>query len=87
MVIDVERNILINPRHREAAGIRLISDEPFSFDPRLCQRLKSCLVRFDPAMSAVAAHHRGTPDSLLLILLIRQRSRFCTDRTELSTCP
>lgn len=34
-VIRVERNILFNPRHREAVGIRLISDEPFSYDPRL----------------------------------------------------
>lgn len=34
-VIRVERNILFNPRHPEAVGIGLISDEPFSFDPRL----------------------------------------------------
>lgn len=34
-VIRVEHNILLNPRHSEAAGCRLISDEPFSFDPRL----------------------------------------------------
>ena len=34
-VIKVERNILLNPLHPEAEGIRLIGDEPFSFDPRL----------------------------------------------------
>lgn len=34
-VIQVERNILLNPRHPEAEGISLIGDEPFSFDPRL----------------------------------------------------
>jgi RES domain-containing protein len=34
-VIRVERNILLNPLHPEAARIRLTSNEPFSFDPRL----------------------------------------------------
>lgn len=34
-VIQVERNILLNPLHPEAEGITLISDEPFSFDLRL----------------------------------------------------
>jgi RES domain-containing protein len=34
-VIRVEHNILLNPRHSEATRWRLISDEPFSFDPRL----------------------------------------------------
>ena len=34
-VIPVERNILLNPRHPEAAHLRLSGDEPFSFDPRL----------------------------------------------------
>jgi RES domain-containing protein len=34
-VIRTERNILLNPRHPEAKRILLISDEPFSFDPRL----------------------------------------------------
>ena len=34
-VIQVERNILLNPLHPEAEGIRLIGDEPFSFHPRL----------------------------------------------------
>jgi RES domain-containing protein len=34
-VIRVERNVLINPRHPEAARLRLISDEPFAFDSRL----------------------------------------------------
>ena len=34
-VIRVERNFLINPRHPEAARLRLISDEPFAFDSRL----------------------------------------------------
>ncbi len=31
-VIQVERNILLNPLHPDAGSIRLISDEPFSFD-------------------------------------------------------
>jgi RES domain-containing protein len=34
-VVPVERNILLNPSHPEAAHLQLISDEPFSFDPRL----------------------------------------------------
>jgi len=34
-LIRVERTILINPRHPEAARLRLISDEPFAFDSRL----------------------------------------------------
>jgi len=34
-VIQVERHILLNPLHPDARSIRLISDEPFSFDLRL----------------------------------------------------
>ena len=34
-VIRVERNLLFNPRHPETARLRMISDEPFCFDPRL----------------------------------------------------
>ena len=34
-VIRAERNILLHPRHPEASRLRLISDEPFAFDPRL----------------------------------------------------
>jgi RES domain-containing protein len=34
-VIQVERNILLNPLHPDARSIRLISDGPFSFDLRL----------------------------------------------------
>ena len=34
-LIQVERNILLNPLHPEAEGITLVSDEPFSFDLRL----------------------------------------------------
>ena len=34
-VISMERNILINPLHPDASGIQVISDQPFSFDPRL----------------------------------------------------
>jgi RES domain-containing protein len=34
-VIPMERNILINPLHPDASSIQMISDEPFSFDPRL----------------------------------------------------
>jgi RES domain-containing protein len=34
-VITVERNFLLNPRHPEAQRIRIVSDEAFTFDPRL----------------------------------------------------
>lgn len=34
-VIPVEQNVLINPRHPEINHVRVISDEAFSFDPRL----------------------------------------------------
>ncbi len=34
-VIPMERNILLNPLHPDASGIQMISDEHFSFDPRL----------------------------------------------------
>lgn len=37
-VIHLERNILINPNHPEAAGISLSSVTPFTFDPRLFTR-------------------------------------------------
>lgn len=34
-VIKIEWNVLLNPQHPEAQRIRITSDEPFSFDPRL----------------------------------------------------
>ena len=35
VIIPSERNAIINVRHREMPGVRLLSNEPFSFDPRL----------------------------------------------------
>lgn len=37
-VIKVERNVLLNPRHPEVERLRLLSEETFSFDPRLLSR-------------------------------------------------
>jgi RES domain-containing protein len=34
-IITVERNFLLNPQHPEAQRIRIISNEPFTFDTRL----------------------------------------------------
>lgn len=34
-VINVERNVLLNPRHPEMQRVRILSDEAFSFDTRL----------------------------------------------------
>lgn len=34
-IITVERNYLLNPRHPELQRVRILSDEAFSFDPRL----------------------------------------------------
>lgn len=34
-VIPVERNVLLNPRHPEIDQVRILSNEAFSFDPRL----------------------------------------------------
>jgi RES domain-containing protein len=34
-VITVERNVLLNPLHPHAPRIRILSEEDFSFDPRL----------------------------------------------------
>ena len=38
VVVPQERNTLINPRHPAAAGLRLVSNEPFSLDARLLGR-------------------------------------------------
>jgi RES domain-containing protein len=35
VVIKVERNFLLNPRHPEVQRVRILSDEAFSFDTRL----------------------------------------------------
>jgi len=34
-VVNVERNVLLNPRHPEMQRVRILSDEAFSFDTRL----------------------------------------------------
>lgn len=36
-IIPQERNVLLNPRHAEAGGVRIVSSEPFCFDPRLVE--------------------------------------------------
>lgn len=33
--IPEEHNVLINPRHAEAAQVRIVAERPFAFDPRL----------------------------------------------------
>jgi RES domain-containing protein len=35
VVVPQERNALINVRHPQMAGVRIVSQEPFKFDPRL----------------------------------------------------
>lgn len=34
-VIPIERNVLLNPRHRDAAQARIVGNESFTFDTRL----------------------------------------------------
>lgn len=34
-VLPVESNLILNPRHPRAADVRVVSVEPFAFDPRL----------------------------------------------------
>lgn len=38
VVVPQDRNLLINPRHPAAAGLRIVTDAPFRFDPRLFAR-------------------------------------------------
>lgn len=35
LVVPQEVNTLLNPRHPAFAGVRVLGDEPFRFDPRL----------------------------------------------------
>ena len=35
VVVPQERNLLINPRHADARRLRVLTAEPFTFDPRL----------------------------------------------------
>ena len=35
VIVPLEHNAIINVRHREMSGVRLLSNEPFTFDPRL----------------------------------------------------
>lgn len=35
VVVPEESNLLINPNHRRAGDVRVISSRPFAFDPRL----------------------------------------------------
>lgn len=37
-IVPQERNVLLNPGHRDFRGIRLGTPEPFSFDPRMWKR-------------------------------------------------
>jgi RES domain-containing protein len=37
-IVPQERNVLLNPAHRDFRGIRLGAPEAFSFDPRLWKR-------------------------------------------------
>ena len=37
-VVPQENNLLLNPRHHAIGVVTLLSDEPFSFDPRLLDR-------------------------------------------------
>jgi hypothetical protein len=37
VVVPQERNALINVRHSDMARVRLVSEEPFRFDPRLLE--------------------------------------------------
>ena len=34
-IVPVERNVLLDPRHPDVGRVRIRSEEPFSFDPRL----------------------------------------------------
>jgi RES domain-containing protein len=34
-VIQVDRNVLLNPRHPDLTRVRIVGNEPFSFDTRL----------------------------------------------------
>ena len=34
-LIRVESNVLLNPRHKDAGNVRVLSSTPFAFDPRL----------------------------------------------------
>lgn len=38
-VLPLEFNVLINPMHREMKRVKVIAKRPYSFDPRLLQRL------------------------------------------------
>jgi RES domain-containing protein len=38
IVVPQDRNLLINPRHPDAGGLRIVADEPFRFDRRLFVR-------------------------------------------------
>ncbi len=35
VVVPQERNAILNPRHPAMAGVRILADDPFRFDPRL----------------------------------------------------
>lgn len=35
VIVPQEQNTILNPRHPDAAALRVVSDEPFPFDPRL----------------------------------------------------
>jgi RES domain-containing protein len=37
-IVPQERNVLLNPSHRDFRGIRLGTPEPFGFDPRMWKR-------------------------------------------------
>ncbi len=34
-IIPIERNVLLNPRHPDAGHLRIVKNEPFTFDTRL----------------------------------------------------
>jgi len=38
VIIPEEDNLIINPAHPRAAGVRMVSERPFSYDPRLLDR-------------------------------------------------
>lgn len=38
VIIPEEDNLLINPAHPRAAAVRIVSERPFSYDPRLLDR-------------------------------------------------
>lgn len=39
VIVPSEHNAILNPRHRAMAGVRVIADHPFRFDPRLFRGL------------------------------------------------